>query len=122
MKKIVSAASMFFCATTCLAAEFVPEPVRVRVANASEVPFSVLVLDLPAREDFGPLEPGQLSEYRSAFLAYRNPGYRIEAGGKSFHALTADHMGDTPLKAGAYTYTIDLYGERVVVGLIVDDE
>ena len=114
-------------ASTCMAAEEEanPEPdaVQVRIANVSEVPFGEVVIVFPGHEeDYGSIEPGRVSEYRTVSLAFPYPAYSILAGGKPYRAITADHMGDTRLKTGSYTYTIDIFDERLIFGLIIDED
>lgn len=126
--KILSLAAglaFLFCATYGAAADSRAEPdaVRIRIANVSEVPFSETVITFPGHEEnYGPLEPGRTSEYRSVSVAYPNPGYRIVADGTPYRAITVDHIGDTRLTEGAYTYTINVYGDRLIFGLMVDED
>lgn len=122
---IATGLTVLLYAPHCAAAEGRAEPdiVRIRIANVSEVPFSEVVIDFPGREEnYGPIEPGQTSEYRNVSLAYPYPAYRVVADGKPYRAITIDHIGDTRLMEGAYTYTINVFDGRLIFGLIIDED
>jgi hypothetical protein len=112
MPRIRSVVALFvlaLSAAACASVDDDGDPVRVRVANASDRTFaSVRVLFPDEIVDYGSLAPGQESAYRTVGTAYSYAGFEVEVGGDTLRMQPIDYVGETPLAAGAYTYVLDL--------------
>lgn len=88
--------------------------VWIRVGNASDIDFDRINVHFPNQvEDYGSLPAGEVSEYREIDGAYRYAYSVAHAGDRRFVLQPIDFVGESPLRAGRYTYrfSVDLLDE-----------
>jgi hypothetical protein len=84
--------------------------VEVRVRNGSDLTLDEATLFLP-RGDlfFSDLSPGEASPYVDVPKAYRIASAEVVIGQDTARAQVIDYVGETPLKAGKYTYVFRVF-------------
>ena len=82
--------------------------VEVRVENISPYNFESVWIN-PGEEshNYGNIDAGQFSAYKSFDLAYSYAFVEVQIEGNTFTIQPIDYVGETPLAKGNYTYQID---------------
>jgi hypothetical protein len=79
--------------------------VQIRVLNNSDFDFTNLVVN---RVQFGDLEKYRASRYQRLDGAYQYGAVSFRVNGKDFRVTPIDFVGETPLRAGQYTYLVSI--------------
>lgn len=86
-----------------------PGPVEIRVRNVSSERMDDVVVTFPdGPVDYGDIDPGAASSYRTVDRAYRYAAVAAVADGDSLAITPVDYVGESLLAGGAYTYRIGL--------------
>ena len=95
-----------------------PDPVLLRVENASALDFSSVVVGFPeADANYGAVAAGQASDYLEFETAYRYGAITAEAAGETYRLVPFDFVGEEPLAAGRYTYVLTVDGSNIELEL-----
>lgn len=114
-----------------------PEPVEIRVRNASAAIMRDVVVIFPddpadgggavepgdaesGDVSYGTLEPGASTPYRRIARAYRYAAVTVEADGVQLVLIPDDYVGETFLERGRYTYELDILSGSLALRLVVD--
>ena len=90
---------------------------RIRVYNESTHTFTDLVVQTPgARHEFGHLAPRSYSGYREFGESYRYAFISLKIDGVDYVMQPTDYVGETPLGAGKFTFSISVVnpGDRIL--------
>lgn len=103
---------------------FGPDDVEIRVRNVSSIAFDeVLVRFGSQTEEYGRLPAGEATGYRSIEQTYREVPVEVTVAGQTFATPPIiDHVGESFLGAGRYTYELDLLVDEGTASLRVVDE
>jgi hypothetical protein len=83
--------------------------VRIRLHNASTVDFASARVGFPdGYEEYGAVEAGRRSEYRSVERAYRYAYVEVQADGRRWVLQPIDYVGEDLLEPGDYAYRLML--------------
>ena len=83
--------------------------IRVRVANRSSFAFDRVEVVFPEDAmNYGAINPGDVSRYANVSAAYRYAYIEVEIDGEELKIQPIDYVGETPLEAGRYTYTLNV--------------
>lgn len=97
------------------------EEVLIRVKNNSIYQLDSVYVTSPGGSHlYGSLRAGQSSEYSAFSEAYSYAYVRVMANGQQLVWQPIDYVGETPLKAGKYTYELnvtDLANRRISLTL-----
>jgi hypothetical protein len=89
----------------------------IRVHNASEVTLRDVVVD---RTQYGDIAPGGSTPYQSWGPAYPHPRVEFEARGTRLQQIPDDHVGESILGVGRFTYAITLAAPNAAVDFSVE--
>ena len=85
--------------------------VKISVSNASEFDFQNVHVNPGSEEmNFGAIDAGDFSDYKTFTKAYRYGFIQLEINGDTVSLQPVDYVGETPLKNGFYTYKLDVSG------------
>lgn len=80
---------------------------QIRIANRSAVPLENVRVRFPSQtEEYGTILPNAATEYRDIQKAYGTPNIEATVAGQPAILQPIDHVGDTPLGWGKYTYAV----------------
>ena len=83
--------------------------VHVRVANESSFAFDAVDVVFPADSvDYGAVPSHGVSHYEQVSTAYRYAMIIVRVAGEEMRIQPFDYVGETPLRAGRYTYALNL--------------
>ncbi|MCA9757136.1 MAG: hypothetical protein KDA27_15130 [Candidatus Eisenbacteria bacterium] len=86
------------------------DDIYLRVRNASSADYSSVRVRFPSVEvNYGTVEAGGTSGYRKLATAYRYGYVEVESVGDTYRLTPVDYVGEEPLEAGHYTFSLDLY-------------
>lgn len=89
----------------------------VRVHNASTVILQHVVV---GRTLYGDIPPGESTAYHSWGPAYPHPKVEFDSGGAHMQQIPEDHVGETILGAGRFTYVITIAEQKSPVDFSVE--
>jgi hypothetical protein len=98
------AAALLLLAASCGILE--PDPVRIRVRNATGENLEGLVLYAPIERRYGNLAPGETSGYRRVGRGAYYIGLDVVARGAHIRHIPRDNLGAERLDPGSYTYEL----------------
>lgn len=102
----VLVAAVFF---GCGAVDGEDSGVFIRVRNNSDLTFQQVTAITGNREGFfGEIAPRQNSDYLEFEHAFRYASVFLRIDGKPLQLIPNDYTGETPLRAGYYTYRVGL--------------
>ena len=85
-------------------------PVEVRVRNGSNLTFDEGVIYFHMDSVvFSGLEPGMSTTYREVARAYETATAQVVTGSDTARLQVIDHVGDSPLDGGRYTWVLSLF-------------
>ena len=96
----------------------------IRVANDTTYVLSGIEITTPSQtEAFGPLAPGEMSDYVGFGEAYQRAAARFVAGGSLFEIGPVDWGSEEELGAGEYTYHLAIasYGQGMAYLFTTED-
>ena len=94
-------------------------PVEINIQNNSAIAFDQVVVSFPSqREDYGAVDSGGESPYRTIEKAYRYAYIEAHAGDETHIVQPIDYVGETLLETGRYTYALDLVDGELRLKLI----
>jgi len=83
--------------------------INLRINNVSEYDFCNVVLNPSGgNTNYGIVEKGQSTCYRSFDLAYNYASVQLFIGDKEFVLQPIDYVGEQPLTIGRHTYSINV--------------
>lgn len=85
-----------------------PTKINIRIKNVSDYDFCNVVLKPSETTNYGKIEKGQSTCYRSFDLAYSYAYVQFYIGEKEFVLQPIDYVGEVPLSIGNHTYSIDI--------------
>lgn len=95
------------------------DEIRIRVKNASSYRFERVYVNTSGGEnEYGSLSTQQASDYAVYKAAFNYAYIRVVINGQKLSFQPKDYVGETPLKAGNYTYVVgvdDLSGGRLSI-------
>ena len=84
-------------------------PVEIRVLNTSSVTFDKVRINTSGGEQtYLDIEPNNYSSYQSFDFAYRYAYVHVQAGEEEYVLQPIDYVGEEKVKAGKYTYEINV--------------
>lgn len=90
-----------------------PTPVtEIRVRNGSNV---MLLNVVVGGKDYGDIMPGDQTPYLRWQTAYRYAGFSLYADGRKHELRVIDHMGESALGSGRFTYVMSYTNGRVEI-------
>ena len=89
----------------------------IRVHNGSTVTLQHVVV---GRTLYGDIAPGESTRYESWGPAYPHPKVEFDADGAHRQQIPDDHVGETVLGAGRFTYAITLADPKSPVAFFVE--
>jgi hypothetical protein len=100
-----------------------PNPVEVRISNASAVAFDNVVVGFPDGEEaYGSILAHRDSDYRAVERAYRYAYVEAMVGGQKLVLQPIDYVGESLLPEGRYSYVLDVASDgRLTLTLVRDD-
>jgi hypothetical protein len=72
------------------------------------------------RTRYGDITPGESTPYHSLGPAYPRPRVEFDAGGTHMQQIPEDHVGETILGAGQFTYVITLPAQKSAIPFSVE--
>lgn len=94
-------------------------PVEINIRNDSGVSFSRVVVTFPSQaEDYGAIDSGGESVYRSVEMAYRYAYIEAHAAEQTYVLQPFDYTGEKLLETGRYTYALSLTDGQLSLELI----
>ncbi len=94
-------------------------PVEINIQNNSAVVFDHVVVTFPSQtEDYGAVDSGGESPYRTVERAYRYAYIEAHAGDETHILQPIDYVGETLLETGRYTYALDLVDGELTLEMI----
>lgn len=89
--------------------------VQIRIRNASGIDFTDVYAVFPQGEKlhFGPIPAGSASAYEAVAQAYSSTYLEVVAGGKTYRYQPIDHVGESELPIGRYSYALNLVGSSI---------
>lgn len=100
---------LFFFFTSCGIQDGRPNGVFIRVQNNSDVNFSnVIVQSGNVENGFGMINARSSSDYKKFEYAFKYAAVWLSAEGHEYSLIPSDYMGESPLRAGYYTYRVGL--------------
>ncbi len=94
-------------------------PVEINIQNNSAIAFDQVVVSFPSqREDYGAVDSGEESPYRTIEKAYRYAYIEAHAGDETHILQPIDYVGETLLETGRYTYALDLVDGELTLEMI----
>lgn len=100
-----------FCCLSCNKSnDLEPQGVVIRVQNASTYQFETVYVNTSGGENnYGTLRAGASSSYLGGYTkAYSYAYIKVVINGEELVLQPIDYVGETPLKAGNYTYVVNV--------------
>jgi hypothetical protein len=96
--------------------------IKFRLLNKSNITFDSLEVNFAGQTvHYGPLAPGELSEYRLVDRAYHYASVKAIAGETVYELQPTDYVGEETLPPSRYTYELNLEAGQLTLLLIADD-
>ncbi len=79
---------------------------QLRIANDSAIPFEEVTIYFhpDARHPYGPLGPGEISDYKEFNFIYRYSFIEIKTPDNTYQLQPVDYVGETRYYTGHFTY------------------
>ena len=96
--------------------------VRIRIANLSSFPFERVHVVFPEnRVSYGVIPAYGLSDYHDLSTAYRYAYIDVQIAGEELIIQPIDYVGENTLRAGKYTYALNVTVEGHLTLLFQED-
>lgn len=95
--------------------------VHIRIGNESSTAFSRVEVVFPQDEvDYGLVQARGVSEYRRVAVAYAYAPIDVQIGDTHLRIQPIDYVGESELRAGHYTYALNVVGSSLTLELRKD--
>ena len=100
---------IIFGIATLLGCSKGPSDINIRLLNSSQLKFENITVDTSNEPtNFGDLDSGQFSEFKTFEIAYSYAYVELEIDGANRRIVPADYLGESILENGDYTYKLDI--------------
>lgn len=122
MKIRIALNLLFILLMSCGIEDGRPNGVFIRVQNNSDVNFTnVIVQSGNAENGFGTILARSSSGYKEFEYAFKQASIWLKAENQGFSSIPNDYSGETPLRAGYYTYRVGLSSANLTDASLVFD-